>query len=480
MLRRSNYWLVALLLIMMSRFVGMMLFPLADTTEPRYAETARLMAETGDWITPWFEPGVPFWGKPPLSFWAQAAAIKLFGLSEFSLRLPAWVVTFGIIGLVWRLAKALFGAKAAQWSSLIFATMLLTYISAGAVMTDTFLALGTTLSLVSFYLVRLGHSDYWRWGFFVGIVIGLLAKGPLTLVLVGMPIFLWLVITRQGFSCLGRLPWWRGIALTLLLICPWYVLAELKTPGFLNYFIVGEHLLRFLNPGWGGDLYGSAHKQPLGMIWIYWLQASFPWGVFLLLGLLVNWLRDGSVRRKQKVLLSHDAWFLLLSALTPMLFFTFASNILWTYILPSLPFSALLIGHWVTQGDSSVLARMRRLTVALTPVSLTVVVILVAMGSIPLKTEKELVNSYFLNHKEKDSPLVYLHTLPFSARFYSQGKAIKLTEQELIALSKENEFQQIYVAVSKNESESILANIPFVFRTVMENRRYKLLVTETY
>ena len=78
----------------------MAVMPLADTSEPRYAEIARLMAVTGDWVTPWFEPGVPFWGKPPLAFWAPALSIKLLGLSEFSLRLPAFAAMLGVLALV--------------------------------------------------------------------------------------------------------------------------------------------------------------------------------------------------------------------------------------------------------------------------------------------------------------------------------------------------------------------------------------------
>ena len=137
MLKRIEPWFWVLAAILLSRFIGMTLFPLVDTTEPRYAEIARLMAETGDWITPWFEPGPPFWGKPPLSFWAQAASLKLFGLSEFSLRLPAWFATIGIVWLTWCLAKHARGAVVARWSILVLSTMALTYISAGAVMTDT-------------------------------------------------------------------------------------------------------------------------------------------------------------------------------------------------------------------------------------------------------------------------------------------------------------------------------------------------------
>jgi 4-amino-4-deoxy-L-arabinose transferase-like glycosyltransferase len=115
MSKRFNVWLLILAAIMASRFIGMALFPFADTTEPRYAEIARLMAETGDWITPWFEPGVPFWGKPPLSFWAQAAAIKVFGVSEFSLRFPSWLATLAMVWLVWRLARQLWSVQVAQW-----------------------------------------------------------------------------------------------------------------------------------------------------------------------------------------------------------------------------------------------------------------------------------------------------------------------------------------------------------------------------
>lgn len=197
MLPKYSYWLLALAAILLSRFVGMAIFPFADTTEPRYAEIARLMVETGDWITPWFEPGVPFWGKPPLSFWSQAAAIKLFGLSEFALRLPSWLATIGMVYLTWRLALQLWGSHVARWSALIFSSMALTYVSAGAVMTDAFLALGTTLSLVSFCLATQEQGFAWRWLFFLGLTIGLLSKGPLAAVLVGIPIVLWLFVSRR-------------------------------------------------------------------------------------------------------------------------------------------------------------------------------------------------------------------------------------------------------------------------------------------
>src|SRR3546814_19722372 len=100
-----------------------------------------------------------------------------------------------------------------------------------------------------------------------------------------------LALNHKSVSLVASLPWLKGLLLTAALSLPWYILAEIKTPGFLDYFIVGEHFRRFLDPGWTGDLYGTAHKQAYGTIWYYWLQASFPWGVLTLIAAL------GALRR---------------------------------------------------------------------------------------------------------------------------------------------------------------------------------------
>src|SRR5690606_1455560 len=79
--------------------ISMAIIPFYDTSEPRYAYIARVMVESGDWVTPWYSPGVPFWGKPPLSFWSQALSMKAFGFTEFAARFPSLLCLILSIGI---------------------------------------------------------------------------------------------------------------------------------------------------------------------------------------------------------------------------------------------------------------------------------------------------------------------------------------------------------------------------------------------
>src|SRR5690606_23223426 len=142
-------WLTLLAALLLP-LVSMMIVPFYDTSEPRYAEIARVMAQSGDWITPWFKPGLPFWGKPPLSFWAQALSMKILGVNEFAARFPSWLCMILSNGILLAGLRPLYGMRVACLSAIIYSTSALVYLSSGAVLTDPFLALGTTLSLISY------------------------------------------------------------------------------------------------------------------------------------------------------------------------------------------------------------------------------------------------------------------------------------------------------------------------------------------
>lgn len=480
MRRDTLLWL--LLAIVASRLITMAIVPLTDTTEARYGEIARIMAETGDFITPWFNYGVPFWGKPPLSFWTEAIAFKLFGVSEFSVRLPSLLATAITIDLLYILIINLANRRQALIGAIIYASMVLTYMMSGAVLTDPFLTLGTTLALVGFILALKRPGSIWRWHFFLGLAIGLLAKGPLTLVLTGGPIFVWLFWQRRWRDLLV-LPWIRGTLLTALLTVPWYIAAELKTPGFIDYFIVGEHFRRFLDSGWQGDLYGSAHKQPFGTIWLYWLVATLPWGLIALYRLIRYWFS-----KKTSGLKALDDWqrLLLLAALFPGLFFTVSGNILWTYQLPALgPLAILLALHVFPSAETAPAADndikpILWLNAVMIPLLVVIAGLYLQTAPNKLKTEKSLV-AYYQSHKVSTTPpLIYIgKSPPFSGRYYSHGKAIAMPVDDLTRLVGQTPGLTYYCAIERERLKTQMAELPGTTAIVFRNKRYGLVTVKS-
>lgn len=465
-------WLWGLVLIAIARLLMMAVFPLVDTSEPRYAETARIMAETGDWITPWFEPGVPFWGKPPLAFWMSALSFRFLGYSDFAARFPAWLATLATLSLMYGFARSQFNIGVARLSVLIYASSLLPFLAAGAVLTDPYLTLAVTLSLVAFGKLSEAARPVWQYAFFVGLALGMLSKGPLAIILVLGVVLPWTLWHDRSREHVRRIAWMRGALLVLVLTAPWYVLAEIKTPGFLEYFIVGEHFYRFIDPGWQGDLYGSAHKRIYGSIWLDWLLATFPWGV-VALWQLVRWGKAGGrMSEAFRRLSSPRITFLLLWAFATPLLFTFSGNILWTYVQPSLPAFAVLLaaGLLHRRASDDEWPRWRSLAI-ITPAAGVLLGCVAAVYPALVKTEKQLIE-YYAAHAQPDQPLYYVDRRPFSARYYSHGQA-KLYSGGSAAELLDRHPSGVYLAVSASQLSHLegLVLSPVLF----ENRRYSLL-----
>lgn len=476
--RLNLAWLIIAFVVL--RLVSMIWVPLADTSEPRYAEIARLMAVSNDWITPYFEPGVPFWGKPPLSFWTQAISFKIFGINEFAARLPSLLATLATAWMLWLFAMFSGGRRVAGYTAVIYGSGALVFVTAGAVLTDPFLVLGTTWSMAAFFLAPKHNSWFWRYGFFLGLAIGLLSKGPLAPVLTFGPIVIWLIQSPTRRVYVSALPWLKGLLLMLVISLPWYVAAELKTPGFLNYFIVGEHFMRFIDPGWSGDLYGNAHNQPKGMIWPQWFVASFPWGLIAIAMLLWQLrARQGRTLLKQSIKSPLVSYLLLWSVFTP-LFFTFSGNILWTYVLPAIPAFTILLALALEHGGKlkpSLAANTLAASLLVPLVSVGLAIAVIVNPDLH-KSEKGLIEFVEQDKAGRASgdagpdKIYYLYNLPFSARFYSHGSAEEISFQELTG--RQSPSQAMYVAIRPRNWSQVTANVPYDIQKRYENGRHIL------
>ncbi|OBU85124.1 ArnT family glycosyltransferase [Chromobacterium subtsugae] len=428
--KHAVYALIALLLI---RLAALWAIPLTDTTEARYAEIARKMLETGNWVTPLHDYGVPFWAKPPLSTWLSAASMGLFGVNEFAARLPALLLALGALWLTAGLMRRRGGDEAATAAALLLGGGLLFYGAAGTVMTDPSLLFCVTLSQVAFWHALHGGGKAWRYAFFVGLGLGLLAKGPLDVVLVGMPIFFWVLIRNEWKRLWTELPWISGTLLAAAIALPWYVWAEIRTPGFLNYFIMGEHVSRFLDSGWKGDKYGFAHATPRGMIWPYAFGALFPWSIAMLAWLASQARRLPAIVRAGE----NDGWLLYLSLWTVMtlLFFTLSGNIIFPYSLPMLPGAALLMAELWRRG------RGERAGRALPWLALSSGILVLAGiglqrydGAKYFRTQKPVIAAWQQQSPAAAAILIYWDSRrEFSAEFYSQGKVRTTAKPEALA-----------------------------------------------
>ena len=406
------------------RLLGIFTLPFTDTTEARYAEIARKMVETQDWITPQFAYDVPFWGKPPLHTWLSAAGMEIFGVNAFGARILIFACAIAVLALLYRWLRDEMGSGAALSAVVVLSSSVLFFGASAFVMTDLAMTLGIVLTMTSAWRVFTSDEDNLKHGLlvFVGLAIGLMAKGPVAAVLCGIPLVLW-GLTSGRWRAFGKLPWLGGIALMLVLVAPWYIAAELKTPGFLNYFIIGEHFERFTVSDWQGDLYGNGHEQPKGAIWVGWALTFLPWS----LAFIPFLFKPSKVKRAFAS--DTDGWrsYLLFWALSPMILFTVSANILVAYTLPGLPASAALLVCLYADlwGD-----RQPR---AFRAIFMGFAIFIIAVGgfyavtagisphNIKLRSERELVAK--LNEVDSGAALYYLGKRSYSAEFYTSGQA---------------------------------------------------------
>jgi 4-amino-4-deoxy-L-arabinose transferase-like glycosyltransferase len=307
------------------------------------------------------------------------------------------------------------------------------------------------------------------WLLILGLAIGLLAKGPLALVLAGLPIGAWAAATGNLRRVFATLHWKTVIAAILALALPWYALAEWRTPGFLDYFIVGEHWNRFLVSGWSGDLYGHSHAFPRGTIWLFAALALMPWSVLVPVaawrwGRLAEPARPGD----RSLALYLACW-----ALTPCVVFTLSGNILWTYVLPGIPAAAMAAALWLARLPTSrVERRLLAVGVALTASVGFAMVVAFNLGGWEKETStRSLVHEYESRHGEGES-LIFFRKRPLSAAFYSDGQAGEvMVAEELQARLTE---RAAWVAFKERHRERLPEQLLDALQPVVRGGEYDL------
>jgi len=454
--------------------------PITDSTEARYAEISRKMVETANWITPQFDYGVPFWGKPPLAFWVSAAGIKLFGTQPLVARAGIFLTSAALLLVYGLWIREAVDKRLAVVATLMLASSAVYFISAAAIMTDMMLAAAVTLSLIAFWRRAHGGSRTWGFIFFISLGMGLLAKGPIALIFVFFPVIFWSLTVDRKFAAIKRFSWVSGSAVTLLVAAPWYAFAEYKTPGFLNYFIIGEHVKRFLVSGWKGDLYGHAHSMPLGMVWVFLVIGMIPWSLTLAPSLFT---RENRARLKERFKAHRSLMlFCLFWMLGPLCLFTLSHHILWPYVLPGVPGAILLLALALfgTAGDSQkrLLAKVSAISAIMMAVLVVATLWVKSTGLIMEHSQKRVVDAYEALRPTADSGLYYFGDLYHSAEYYSGGKAKHLEAGPLLIALMKNATTD-FIVVSRRKLDSLPREVRDGFPQVGQYNTQLLLEEKT-
>ncbi len=308
---------------------------LDDPNEGEYAEVAREMVETGDWINPRLND-VLFLNKPPLTYWLIGVADLVFGINEFSARLPSALAALVIVGLVVWLGTLLFDAETGLLAGFLLVATGGFFVETHQTRPDLILTAGVSGSLVAWARLQRAAPEEMRWpllGLQVSLAAGLLAKGLLALV-IPAAVFAVQLVAERRYDLISRLLHPRAWWLFILLVVPWHVLVGLRHPGFLWDYVVNQHLLFFFDRKVPRD----SVPVPLGVFWAAFALRLFPWTIFAPLAVVAaaRQARSGSGAHGNRLLLT---W-----AVVVLLFFSAAASRMEHYSIPALPALALLLG----------------------------------------------------------------------------------------------------------------------------------------
>jgi 4-amino-4-deoxy-L-arabinose transferase-like glycosyltransferase len=348
-------------------FFGCAISPpsLMDDVDAVQAQIARNMLDSGDWVTARLD-GIKYLEKSPLKYWLIAISFKVFGVHDWSGRMPVAISGVLLCWLAYRMGRWAFSERAGLYAGLGLGTCIGIFLFTRILIPDIILTL--TIALAMWAFLRALDAAEPRPGLWAGIAFGavgtgLLLKGLIAAVFPVGAAGLYLLFTKQ---LLVRRTWHRlhplrGTLIALAIAAPWHVLATLRNPpywywslhsgpgqyhGFFWFYFMNEHVLRFLNTRYPRDY----NTVPRAYFWLFHLLWLFPWSVFLPAAL--RNLRGGlGADRAGRMRLLALCW-----AGFVMVFFTFSTTQEY-YSLPIYPALALLIGcaltcedQWITTG----------------------------------------------------------------------------------------------------------------------------------
>jgi len=329
--------------------------------EPRFAQVAQEMMDSGDWIVPHLNDK-ELALLPPMTYWAVAAASVPFGkVNEAAARIPIALMALFTVLATYQLGRLMFGRRAGLMSALVLMTAMKFTWQASWLQADMLLVGFVTLVLAAFYFAYECRQPALYLSCYALAGLGMLSKGPVAVVLTGMVAVLFLLLKRDFAEFKKvKLPW--GIILFLLVVVPWYLLACLRGGKDFTVEMLLKHNFGMFFQTW-------SHHRPVYYYFVHFPWAFLPWTAFLPVA-VVHLLSEKNKRRHSDAVLFVFVW-----AVSIFLFFTASQAKQQKYILPMFPAVALMVGKlWADFQAGSTTKRVGKAITILTLLSSLILV----------------------------------------------------------------------------------------------------------
>ncbi|WAL60495.1 ArnT family glycosyltransferase [Thermocoleostomius sinensis] len=363
---------------------------LVDETEPLFAEAARQMVVTGDWITPYFNQVTRF-DKPPLVYWLMAVAYQMVGVNEWSVRFPSALAITVLTGFSFytlyqygfprpsdasnspqgsdaiALPSAGFeGSRSSRWFSALIGSAAIglnpqTFLWSRTGVSDMLLSGCMGAALLSFFCAYAQPEKppvqaRWYWAFYGFSALAVLTKGPVGIVLPGLIILVFLLYMGNWRAVLREMNWVWGSVVFLLITLPWYIaVIWINGSAFTDSFFGYHNIERFTSVV-------NNHWAPWYFYFIVVPVSFLPWSAHLPVAMarLRVWQRQ---HWQQQPRSTHLGIFALVWFAVIFVFFTIAVTKLPSYTIPLLPAAGILVGlFWADQMTRSRSSRVVRVS----------------------------------------------------------------------------------------------------------------------
>lgn len=301
--------------------------PITDPVESNYVLSAITMLKHNSWISPMIYDHV-WYDKPPLTYWALMITYKLFGISDFTSRIPNTLVAGASVALmyhiIYRISKNTFASVLC--AILLMSTLQFWYIS-HAIITDGFLFLFTLAIFGYSYLAFTNNDKSAMVKAYIAAALAVITKGPIGIILPGLILLIYVcaryIVHRkdeiyQVSKDIKLLFNPFGLLVFIAIASPWYIaMYSIHGEQFISGFLGLHNVDRAL-----------VSEHPKFDVWYYYLLivplSLLPWTPVIVYHLKdINWKDDFD--------LLGIIWFIVI-----VLFYSLVATKYLTYTLPAI------------------------------------------------------------------------------------------------------------------------------------------------